>query len=203
MEKKYAKIKIKKFEPITTLKNKPVQKHDFNSNKSKFFQFLDRRKTKKALKKQYSKIMINMELENGMHRIFVVSSEDNGFKFREGKYLLDDESKYYNVENNIWCYDFHERFSIPIKRTLPIAELTKSVEEMDDMEMEYAINPLTIKRFAVSKIAEGIMKGQALDKALQFLTYVCVIGTLATVFLLLLFMFKTGMFQSVAGAVGV
>lgn len=203
MAKIIRKIKLHKpkmYHKITGLKGGEPTVFDYQHNKKKsekiyWITWWRKRNTAR-------KILVNMELKNGMHRIFLVLETEGGFNYRSGRYLFDDESKYYNIENGIWCYDYHESLSLPIKRTLPIIEITKAIESDHDMEMEYAINPLTIKRFAVAKIAEGIMKGQQLDEALRMLIILAVISVVSNVCLLVLFMMKTGMLKSLQGSVG-
>ncbi len=141
--------------------------------------------------------LISMELMNGFHRLFVVKEKDEGFQYRGKKYLFDNEAKYYIIDSKLWCYDYHENFTLPIKRKIPLTHIKKSLEHSNISEVEYATNPSTLERFTISKIAEGIMKGQAIDEFMKQIRLLLIIAMVTAVIHLALFMFKSGMLQSI------
>ncbi len=142
-------------------------------------------------------IMINMELLNGFHKLFLVIERDGGFRYRSKRYLFDNESKYYIIDAKLWCYDFHEDLTIPVKRKIPITDIKKAIEFSSLTEVENAVNPATIERFLKAKIAEGIMKGQQMDIVFKQLKMIGIITMLSSVIMLILFLFKTGMLQQI------
>ena len=167
-------------------------------------------------------VLVNMELLNGMHRQFLVVEKDGGFRYRKKKYIFDNESKYFVIDSKLWSFDFHEAYVLPlkrivrtkakpdtkpmiideeigfpIKREIPISNIRKALENSNISEVEYASNPSTLERFIVARIAEGIMKGQQLDEWMKQLKLLIIIGMVAGIIHLLLFMFKTGMLQSI------
>lgn len=143
-------------------------------------------------------VLINMELVNGMHTQFLTTIKpDNTFKYKGKKYLVDTESKYFVTDCKLWCYDFHEEFSLPIRRNIPITKLKKTIEHSNITEVEYATNPSTLERFTVSKIAEGIMKGQQIDEFFKRIQLLLIITMLASVIHLIIFAFKSGMLQAI------
>lgn len=141
--------------------------------------------------------LINMELLNGFHRLFIVKEEEEGFRYRNKKYLFDNEAKYYIIDSKLWCYDYHENFVLPVKRKIPLTAIKKSLEHSNISEVEYATNPSTLERFTISKIAEGIMKGQAIDEFMKQIRLILIIAMVTSVIHLALFMFKSGMLQSI------
>lgn len=142
-------------------------------------------------------VLINLELINGMHKSFIVKEKDQGFKYKKGLYIFDDDSKYFNIDAKMWCFDFHESYCLPIKRVIPIGDIKKAVEAADITEVEYASNPMTLERFIISRVAEGIMKGQQIDEFMKQIRLLLVIAMVASVVHLLLFMQKSGMFAQV------
>ena len=142
-------------------------------------------------------VLISMELLNGFHREFLVKEVDGGFRYRGRKYVFDNESKYYKIDSKLWCFDYHEDFTLPIRRKIPVSDIKKTLEHSSITEVEYAMNPSTLERFIVARIAEGIMKGQQLDEFLKQIRLILIIAMVASVSHLLLFMFKTGMFSKV------
>ncbi len=141
--------------------------------------------------------LINMELMNGFHKLFIVKENDEGFKYRNRKYLFDNEAKYYVIDTKLWCYDFHENFVLPVKRKIPLTAIKKSLEHSNISEVEYATNPSTLERFTISKIAEGIMKGQAIDEFMKQIRLLLIIAMVSSLIHLVLFMFKSGMLQQI------
>lgn len=166
-------------------------------------------------------ILVNMELLNGFHRLFLVTENDEGFKYRGNKYLFDNEAKYYLIDSKLWCYDYHEKFTLPVKRNIiidpkkrktleikeeyglpirrriPLTTIKTSLEQSGMTEVEYATNPSTLERFTISKIAEGIMKGQALDEVFKFLKMMLILAVVGIYIHLVLYLFKSGALQAV------
>ncbi len=142
-------------------------------------------------------VLVNMELINGFHKMFLVKENDGGFNYDNKKYIFDSESKYYIIDGKIWCYDFHENLDIPIKRIIPLTDIKKALEHSQLTEVEYATNPATLERFIVARIAEGIMKGQQLDEVMKKLMIICIITMVSSLMMLLLFLIKSGMLKSI------
>ncbi len=165
-----------------------------NKNKTKIRywkdKFLDRFLAAKV-------VLINLELSNGFFKQFLVVEHEGGFVWRKKKYIFDNESKYYILDSRIWAYDFHEEFTLPIKRKIPVASIKGSLEQSGISEVEYATNPTTLERFMTAKIAEGIMRGQQLDVFLKQMRLIGIITMVAVLIHLLIFLQKTGVFAQV------
>lgn len=146
-------------------------------------------------------VLINMELMNGFHLSFQVTENEEGFNYRNKKYLFDNESKYYNLDVKLWCYDFHEMFSIPVKRTIPVLAIQNSIQSSKITEIEHATNPATLERFAVSKIAEGIMRGAQMDDFFKFIRMMLIAIGVGVYLHLILFIIKSGMLQQVTSGI--
>lgn len=142
-------------------------------------------------------IVINMELANGMHIHFPVSMSFEGFSYKGGDYLFDDEFKYYDLGFKSYCLDYHENFNLPIRRRIPLTSVQKVLEASGLSEVEYATNPATLKRFKIAKIGEGVMKAQQFVEELKAMRLAIYIGTGGVIIHLILFIFKTGMLNSI------
>jgi len=168
-------------------------------------------------------VLINLELSNGFFKRFLVLEKDGGFKYRGKKFLLDNETKYYCIDDKLWCYDFHEECSLPIninnkvpskelrdqtikdfsevgisiKRHMPVNEIKKIIESSGLTEVEYAINPATLERFETAKIAEGIMKGQAIDEFLRRLNIMVIVLLIIGLIHFALFIKASGILESI------
>ena len=142
-------------------------------------------------------VLINIELVNGFHRSMVVIENDGGFKFRDKKYIFDDDSKYYNMDAKLYCFDYHENLALPIKRKIPVTAIKKTIESTDDIDIEYAINPSTLQRFMTAKIAEGVMKGTMLDEFLRKLQMFIIVIMVAVLVHLMLFLYASGILENI------
>lgn len=141
--------------------------------------------------------LINMELKNGMHTTFIVKEKENTFTYNDKKYTFDDDLKYLHVDTQLYALDYHEDFVMPIKRKIDINEVNRAISGSGITEIEYMTNPSTLERFTVSKIAEGIMKGQQLDEFFRQIRLIVIIGALIGILHLVLFIMKTGMLKSI------
>ncbi len=142
-------------------------------------------------------VLIQMELVNGFHRLFIVTEKEGGFKFRDKKYIFDDDSKYYNMDAKLYVFDYHENITLPIKRVIPVSAIKKTIESTDEIDIEYAINPSTLQRFMTAKIAEGVMKGTLLDEFLRKLQMFILVIMVTVVVHLALFLWASGILENI------
>tara|TARA_Y100000310_G_scaffold345798_1_gene470097 strand:- start:6330 stop:7136 length:807 start_codon:yes stop_codon:yes gene_type:complete len=142
-------------------------------------------------------ILINMELKNGFHRLFTVREKEEGFVFKDQKYIFDDEMKYYNIDagSGMYAYDYHEALALPLRRKVPITDIKKTIESSSVTDIEYAINPSTLQRFMTAKIAEGVMKGTQLDEFMRKLQMFLIVTMIVVIIHFLLFVYGSGMLQ--------
>lgn len=138
-------------------------------------------------------VLVNMELMNGMHKTWIVIENKGGFIYRGSKYILDSDVKYYNLNAKLYCYDFHEALSIPIKRVIPVKEIIQSVDESSLTEVESALNPSTLQKFIESRIAEGVLKGQQIDDFIRQMRIIMIIILIVGLIHLALFVHGSGM----------
>ena len=192
---------IKKKHKLSSKERENIEKHDLKKKKQRLLYpsfFLNKWLFKRKLRKYPHKmVIINMEHLNGLHSTFFVKESDGGFHLKGRDYRFDSALKYYNVDFGRYMYDFHENLSIPINRKIPINELTATIEQDPSVEIEYMVNPTTLKRFVVSKIAEGIMQGQDLPKAIQRIFLIVGLNLLMTIIMLLIVLYISGIFGEV------
>lgn len=208
---KHQKKPVQVFQPPPTPVEKPLHPHanktgiaerlrEFNPiEEAGFFQRLKNRW--KANRNPEKAVLINMELLNGMHTQFIVLENDGGFTYKIGgtkkKYLFDNESKYWIINASMYCYDFHEGFALPIKRSIPINNIKGEFSD-DEPDVEYAINPETLRQFSVAKIAEGIMRGADISKWMTVIMVLTIIIMVILIAFFITYMIKSGMFHATA-----
>jgi len=141
--------------------------------------------------------LINMELRNGMHTFFVLTTNKAEFDFKEGRYIIDDESKYFVLDANKYALDYHQDISLPIKRIIPVTEINKAISALNNTEVETAINPTSLKSYVESNFIQQVMKGQELSESLKKITLIAGVAALAAVMHLVIFIFKSGMLSSI------
>lgn len=146
--------------------------------------------------KNKQKFLINMELSNGNHRSFLVVPNGGVFRYSGKTYVIDQKMKYWNIDSGINSLDYHEELSMPIKRVIPVESLKKvtSVTEYKDIRM--ALNPQNLKNFMSSAVTEKVLRG-SVDDAIRRIFVIAVIICLITAAHLILYMQKSGMFDSI------
>lgn len=155
-----------------------------------------RRRYARWKKQPHKRIGVNLELKNGHHVIFAVTEEKSGFYLKDTKYLFDDVSKYWVIGLNLYFYDFHEGISIPVKREIPVNDILTAVETDQNVEVAYALNPVTIDRFERSRIAEGIMKGQVIDGMLRMIVFLIIGSMIIGTMILIIVAWKLKVFAT-------
>lgn len=141
-------------------------------------------------------VVINMELNSGNHKTFLIKEIGDSFKYDGKRYIFDPVLKYYNVDFKAYCYDYHEGFDLPLRRVAPVNELKTALKESRLIETEYATNPSTLERFMNSSIIEMMLKGGAVDKMLKFLFIFAMITVVLTAIHLILYMYAQGYFSN-------
>ena len=111
-------------------------------------------------------ILINMELDNGDNLSFVTKMHDISFDFGNGTYFIDLSLMYYNMSSKLWCLDYHQSMSIPVKRKIDVDKIKDAID-YEKVECHTAINPKNIKRAQESSIISQIFQGANLEKKID------------------------------------
>ncbi|KKM79304.1 hypothetical protein LCGC14_1351230 [marine sediment metagenome] len=149
---------------------------------------LDRRHPDKTM-------LINMEMVNGFHRTFIIKNKENRFKYGGRIYLIDNDLKYYNLDSKLYQLDYHENLTIPVKRSIPVEQIRKSIQSSSIVPVQ-ATNPALIEKFTQSKILESLMKGgQFMDSLRKFSFYLIILLSISAIHLLL-FVYGSGMLDN-------
>jgi len=139
-----------------------------------------------------SSVLIHMQLTNGQHAQFITKITNNGFVFDKGFYIVDDNLKYYDVSAKLWCFDYHEELVFPIKRTIHIKELTKTIIHSNDIELDTAINPVSLQKFMESTVIQKLLSGAEMEDALRFLKTMVILTVIMSAVILLININKLG-----------
>ncbi|MGM0495437.1 MAG: hypothetical protein ACQERX_02120 [Bacillota bacterium] len=140
-------------------------------------------------------MLINMELDNGEHTQFTTFINKNHFVRNKKLYIIDDELKYYNISANMWCLDYHESLSIPIKRDLELTKLKREMIDKGITDVDKAINPSNLKQFIDDAVIEKVMKGQKMDDFFHFIKIMVIIIAIMSFLTLALFIKESGMLE--------
>ena len=198
MPKKKPKKIVKEVKDVKKdIKDTKITPYDPLKKKVALLDVKSRYKKLKARFKPEDTYLINMELRNGMHDFFFINSNKSNYVYKGGTYIIDDEAKYYVLSANRFALDYHQDLSVPIKRKIPFNEVRKAIVALESSEVETAINPSSLKHFIESEVIQKVMKGQELDAMLKKILIVCGIGALAGVIHLMVFVFKSGMLNSI------
>lgn len=142
------------------------------------------------------KYLINMQLRNGMHRTFVVSTQERYFRFMKGMYIIDPEMRYYHIDSKQFALDYNQDFSLPIKREFNIENLKDDINVQHN-QVENSTNPALLKEFLESKVAEGVMRGQRIDDFLRRFQMLILISLLFNALTFVIILFGSGILSSI------
>ena len=144
--------------------------------------------------------LITMMLRTGGKRRFVLNTSKEEFEFEDGTYIIDSSLKDYVYDDAKYELIYHQDFPLPL-RFLFDANETKSALEtysaQSGLEVEAAMNPMLIKRFIDSKIAEGVMKGQLADEFFHTMKTVMFIILAVVILHFLVFVVGSGMLKNI------
>jgi hypothetical protein len=149
------------------------------------------------------KYAINMELRNGKHRTFQITPKKDNFNFEGGTYIIDQSLAYDNLDCKTYMLDYHQDFSLPIRRTIPVSDVKRAIEETGMVEVESATNPIALKRILEADVGGGIARSTAIPEFIKQFKLMIGIAMVASVLMLLLFVIKSGMLSSVTGSLGI
>lgn len=145
-----------------------------------------------------SMVLVTFELKNGDHRQFTVTESEGGFKYRGKQYIFDEEVKYYNMDADLWCYDFHENISLPIRRIFPVSDLIEGINQSEDRDIVFMTNPSLLKDFTYSHIGSDLLKTEASIDWLKRLFWLSIIIMALVIGMILLYMYREGMLSGFA-----
>ncbi len=142
-------------------------------------------------------MLMHMELRNGFHTDMLIFASKQAFLYKKSLYIIDDELKYFNVSSKIWCLDYHQDCSLPIKRKIPVDTIKETVELSGISEVELALNPSVLGRFQKSEVIEGVMKGKQISDVLKKLLFITIITAAGVGLLIVYLLYVTKAFQQV------
>ena len=173
--------------------------YDFKAKKGWWSNFWQKFKLRKFFK---DSILVNMELANGHHTHFIGYCTNNSFEWQGKQYITDDTLKYYDISSKMWCLDYHEDLTIPIKRKIDVNQIKKIVSMSGITDVDTAINPVSLKLFMESDIIQKILKGEDLEKVFGLMKTLLIIIVCVTVISLVILLNMSGAFKSVGVSFG-
>ena len=143
--------------------------------------------------------IINMELNNKFHKTFLIT-EKNSFIYQSKEYIIDKDLAYYNVVSKSFCLDYHESFTLPIKRELPTTDILKTLDSEElDSKIIYSTNPQNLRHFTKSNVIEQILKSTQLDVAFKRITLIVIVIMIISAIHIMLYMYQSGFFKQITG----
>ena len=143
-------------------------------------------------------VLVNMEMRNGNHRTFIVYTSETGFEYNKCRYLFDNESSYYNVDFKFFCFDYHQDFTLPIKRIIPVKEINDLLT-IESPEIVNATNPEVLEKLIISEIAKSILAGSSVWEFLRQARLIWIITLIIVVIDTLLMAWGFGLFDKLKG----
>lgn len=120
--------------------------------------------------------MVHMQLRNGMFTHFMVVLSHKWFDYEEGRYIIDDNFKYYDISSRIYWLDYHQDCCLPLKHTIDVKQIAKELQQSDFIDTETSIDPENLKIFMESDIIQKIMKGAEMEEWIKFIKIMLIIN---------------------------
>ena len=137
-------------------------------------------------------MLVNMELRNGFHTTLIIFLKKPYFTFANGNYIIDDDFKYYDVSSKLWCLDYHQDISFPIKRHIDVNKINKLMRNKGVSDVDNAINPMTLKQLIESDVVQKVMKGAELDEVFKFLKLMIILTFIGVCIIIVILIKSTG-----------
>ena len=129
--------------------------------------------------------------------MFTVNVKYDTFRFIDAEYIIDPDLKQWCEDAKMYFLRYHQDFALPIKQEIRYKEVRDTMEAAGTIEVIESTNPLTLARLSDSRIAEQVMKGQAMDDFFKFAKTALIVLIAIGVIHLLLFVQKSGMLKAV------
>jgi len=147
-------------------------------------------------------MLINMELRNGMHDLFMISENKSSFKYAGGCYIIDPEAKYFMLGSKCYCMDFHQDMTIPVKRKIDAQALNEKLKDAIndtnvDFDIETSLNPYSLQEFMVSNVIQKSLRGEQIDRFLKSIKIMMFVTMIVCIGHFLIFVFKSGILKSI------
>jgi len=142
--------------------------------------------------------LINMELRNGNYTLLNISTNHDFFEYDDGIYIVDDDAKYYMQSAQKWCLDYHQDFTLPIKRRIKVNQILKDISDTGILEVDKATNPLLIKRFIEKEVIQQAIKGAGkLQEELNLIKLLVVVTCILTLVSTIIIIKGSGMLSQI------
>jgi hypothetical protein len=133
-----------------------------------------------------SAVLINMEMSNGNFIQFVARIKDSGFIFANGFYLIDENLKRYNQTARMYMFDYHEEMCFPVDKRIKVQDIKDELIKNDHVELDTAINPITLQKFMESTVIQKLLAGAELEDSLRFIKIMIILNVVISIGIILL-----------------
>ena len=147
--------------------------------------------------KSHKTIVCNFELLNGNHTTVMLPIDEGKIVYKDGCYVVDDALKYYHMGIKEWCLDYHEGFSLPIKRKLPIDDINKAMQQLNTGNIAYATNPNTLRTFQVNDVVRSAIQAAGITEFFKQVRLLVIVAAIASVLGLLILANEQGYFSGI------
>ena len=144
----------------------------------------------------------NFQLRNGKHTTVLIRASKNYFKYLNGTYIIDDTLAYDNISSKFLMLDYHQDFCLPIQRNIIWHDIQDAIENSGIYEIENSTNPSALTKILEADIGGGVARASAMPDFIKQMRLLVIIAAVSSTVLLLLFMIKSGMLNSVKGSLG-
>lgn len=142
------------------------------------------------------RILINMEMDSGDHRLFYVPIKGETFKYKGRSYCFDNNLKYYISTLKTYCLDYNQSLSIPFRKTIDVAKCKEGINALDD-SLSTSLNPIVLTNALESKVVKDVVAGSSFEEALKLFKILLIVGVVVGVLHFILFVKASGILDNI------
>jgi hypothetical protein len=137
-------------------------------------------------------LLIRMELMTGNHVEFMISLFEDRFVYQGRTYIIDETCKYYVASSKCYALDYHQDYSLPVKRHINANKIKDMIRKGGLVEVEEATNPKLLSTFQKSTVMEMMMKAQSQEDFYKQMKLIGILITFIVAAHFLLYLNETG-----------
>lgn len=148
-------------------------------------------------------IVANIELNNGdATQVLVVVGPDLMFTYRKCDYIIDDSLKQWNSAYQMFQLDYHQGFSMPIKRKIPLNKIREGFIQAKIENVHYATNPSVLRTFLNSSVIQSSIQSTNITDFFKQIRLLIIVTMFASIMHLLFYLYQSGAFEGLKNVGG-
>lgn len=149
----------------------------------------------------HKRYLVEMRLRNGDETTFYAFPREGVFIWNKGGYIVDDSLSRFNMAANVYKLCYHEDLCLPVRMDYDVTVMKNMVSAPNISDMKAALNPAVLMQSQSSKVVQNMMSGAGIPEMMRRIMIITVVILVILGGFVLLWAYKSGIFQQVQGLV--